>query len=240
MIQKIKIHVSKLLGKLKQVWHLAGIQLIYITLGSLWLIVDFLKNVYETVQLKLKQSDLSVNLEIESNHNETRDTNTNSICLLSVFKLQVLVLLIACTLNFFACLYMRKTNQDKEFFKRMTKEINQDAKQRWLYRILLLTGFGHTYFLIFKSCSAYKRLQGKNFKEKLINNSLEFEEEIYLDTLKLLRAIYEDIPFLFIYLVILSRYEKTTGLTFRLANIAKVLWQFLAHFQEIEEILAHF
>ena len=26
----------------------------------------------------------------------------------------------------------------------------------------------------------------------------------------------------------------------RLANIAKVLWQFLAHFQEIEEILAHF
>ena len=39
---------------------------------------------------------------------------------------------------------------------------------------------------------------------------------------------------------ILDKVIEVNGISFRLANIAKVLWQFLAHFQKIEEILAHF
>ena len=41
-------------------------------------------------------------------------------------------------------------------------------------------------------------------------------------------------------ILILQNLSKIDSMTSRLANIAKVLWQFLAHFQKIEEILAQF
>lgn len=209
-------------------------KLIAIITAGIISIADFTKDLYEVVEtfinlwsIRQKSKYLQENADYSpDNQNQTyprKQAKMSDIwsdldqveqievdfqCQKYIAWLQFIVLFMAYLFNYFVCLYLTKFNKSQSF-NQLRNRLNHQSVDKLIFRIFLLLGFGPCYFLCYEMLIFYQNRPGNGFYQKLFTKDADkFREHAYLVSIMLIRTIYEDIPFLFVYTFKWTRTES--------------------------------
>ena len=152
--------------------------------------------------------------------------NAKPECLVKIVNSQFLVIGLSYLCTLIICTYIAYLNKSEKFSD-IRRRLDKRRRERFFYYALLLVGFGPIYFTWYEIVAFVKKIKASQNQDEESKKGLKSAwkttvttkgeasalEDGYLKTMMLVRVILEDIPFLYVYTVILTRaYEENDEL----------------------------
>lgn len=173
-------------------------------------LVDIFSDIQETLGMHEKSHEISGNSTSVIFKLEKCAPNTEmdeEKCFKALFLIQTVVIVSAYLIYSLGCYYIVFVNKNKNF-DYLREKVNENMMNKSVFYSSLILGVGPMYFLYIELDCYWKRLPGDTITKKMFQKE-EGKLDVYLSTLQMIHCIYEDIPFLFIYIFTIFKLENT-------------------------------